>query len=68
MTWPCSQSEIENKPRISTLTAALIGSLIAAAAVQREAGLFAIPVVIVYLAWVRVGWRPFVVILVSWCL
>jgi hypothetical protein len=64
LAWPWSRPEIENKPRISTLTAALIGLLLAAAAIQREVGLFAIPVVIVHLAWVRIGWRPFVVFLV----
>ncbi|MGH2873791.1 MAG: hypothetical protein ACRDL5_15190, partial [Solirubrobacteraceae bacterium] len=40
--------------------AAVAGLLLAAAAIQREVGLFALPVVVVYLVWARVGWRPLI--------
>jgi hypothetical protein len=45
--------------------AALVGFLLAAAAIEREVGLVAIPVFIVYLVWIRAGWRAFLAFLIT---
>jgi hypothetical protein len=39
-------------------TAGLAGLLLAAATLERQSGLFVIPVFALYLLWRRVGWRP----------
>ena len=43
----------------------LAGLLIAAAVIEREVALFAIPTMIVYLVWIRAGWRSFVAFLIT---
>jgi hypothetical protein len=65
LAWPRLAHGTDNGRRITPRTGALVGFLLAAATLQREVGLFAIPVVIVYLVWVKTGWRPFVAFLVT---
>ncbi len=52
-------------PYPSAWLTALAGFLLAAAAIQREAALFAAPVFLVYLVWARVGVRGFVAFAVA---
>jgi hypothetical protein len=64
LAWPRLEFGAHQRPRIRARTGMLVGFLLAAAVIQREVALFAVPVVIVYLAWERVGWRPFVGLIV----
>jgi hypothetical protein len=45
------------RPRPGPRTTALVGLLLAAATLQRQSGLFVIPVVAIYLLWARTSWR-----------
>ena len=65
LAWPRLELRHRQAARTGTRTCAVAGFLLAAAAVQREVGLFAIPVVALYLVWIRVGWRPFLAFLVT---
>lgn len=65
LTWPRLEPGRRHGLRMRPRTGAAAGFLLAAATIQREVGLFAIPVAIIYLAWVRVGWRPVLAFLVT---
>jgi hypothetical protein len=56
---------VENKRRSSIWVSTLAGFLLAAAAVQREAALFTVPIFLIYLFWIRVGWQRFGAFVVS---
>ncbi len=47
----------DRKRQSSVWVTALAGSLLAFATLQREAALFTVPVCLIYLLWVRVGWQ-----------
>lgn len=63
--WPRLASGSRRTARVNPRTAALAGLLLAAAAIQREVGLFAIPVVIVYLLWTRASARVLLALLIA---
>jgi hypothetical protein len=64
LTWP-QLSPTTRTRAPSACRTALAGLLLAAAAFQREVGLFALPVAVIYLAWARVGWRPLLAFIVA---
>ncbi|HET9019845.1 MAG TPA: phospholipid carrier-dependent glycosyltransferase, partial [Acetobacteraceae bacterium] len=52
-------------PAVSLRRAALAGLLLAATTLVREVAPFTIPLALIYLAWIRAGWRPLVAFLVA---
>ncbi|HEX3802322.1 MAG TPA: phospholipid carrier-dependent glycosyltransferase [Solirubrobacteraceae bacterium] len=52
------------KPRLAARAFAT-GLLVAAATLVREIAPFTIPLVLIYLVWLRAGWRPFVAFIVA---
>ena len=63
LAWPQLGSE---RPRPPTLTrAAVAGLLLALTTLVREVAPFTIPVALIYLVWVRAGWRPLVAFVVA---
>ena len=62
-----SEGAADGRPSGGALTrrALLAGLLLAAATLVRENGPFVLPVLIVYLLWLRAGWRPLVALILA---
>ena len=63
LAWPQFGSDRPRPPMVAR--AAIGGLLIALTALVREVAPFTIPVVLVYLLWMRAGWRPLVAFVVA---
>ncbi len=57
LAWPALRTDRSSAPKVGWARAAVTGLLIACSTLERLEGLFVAPIVIVYLVWVRVGWR-----------
>jgi hypothetical protein len=58
LAWPALAVNADGRPAVGSRRALVAGLLVAFATLERLEGLFVIPIVIGYLAWLRVGWRP----------
>ena len=66
LAWPALRAEsARDAGRAGWRAATVAGLLLAAAILQRTAGLFAIPFFAAYLLWVRAGWRAVVAFLLA---
>lgn len=65
LAWPWLAPGPRRPPRRMFARCLTAGLLLAAGALVREATPFTIPVFLVYMAWVRVGWRPLVAFIVA---
>src|SRR5205085_11306016 len=65
LAWPRLRPGPGARHAAGVRVAAVAGFILAAAAIEREVGLFAIPVFVVYLVWIRASWRPFVAFVIA---
>jgi len=69
LAWPALQSNDGPRRRspafVSPRRAAVAGLLLAVTALEREAAIFVVPALIVYLLWTRADWRPVVALIVA---
>lgn len=63
--WPRLRPGAAAAERFGLGRSALIGLLVAGAILQREASMFIAPALLLYLLWIRIGWRAFAVLMAS---
>ncbi len=63
LVWPRLRSELAAPPLPAR--AALAGLLVALTSLVREVAPFTLPVILIYLVWVRAGWRPLAAFVVA---